>query len=199
MDNRLFTYVVARDYGFAPNPFYGACTLATCKPEIRRMAQVGDWVVGTGSKVKRREGQAVFVMRVTETLSFDEYWDDPRFVLKRPYLHASQKRAFGDNIYHRDPADGNWIQEDSHHSLGDGRQNGANIQHDTRVQRMLISSDFTYWGGSGPELPLFAGQSVINKARGHRSKFPAAVVNEFAAWVRQLDGHGYCGEPADWK
>lgn len=37
---------VARDYGFAPNPFFGVCTLATCKPRIRSVAQIGDWVVG---------------------------------------------------------------------------------------------------------------------------------------------------------
>ncbi len=28
-----------RDYGFAPNPFHGICTLATCKPVIRRVAR----------------------------------------------------------------------------------------------------------------------------------------------------------------
>ncbi|MFH1865797.1 MAG: hypothetical protein ABIK85_07930, partial [Candidatus Eisenbacteria bacterium] len=38
---RLFSYIVARDYGFAPNPFCGVCTLATCKPKIRESASVG--------------------------------------------------------------------------------------------------------------------------------------------------------------
>lgn len=46
---RLFSYVVRFDSGFAPNPFYGYCTLATCKPPIRRTALVGDWIIGTGS------------------------------------------------------------------------------------------------------------------------------------------------------
>ena len=81
---RLFSYVVARDYGFAPNPFYGYCTLATCKPRIRKAAQTGDWVLGTGSKTHGRENQVVFAMRVTERLTFDEYWNDPRFKAKRP-------------------------------------------------------------------------------------------------------------------
>ena len=49
---KLFSYVVARDYGFAPNPFFSTCTLATCKPKIRRTASVGDWIIGTGSKKK---------------------------------------------------------------------------------------------------------------------------------------------------
>jgi hypothetical protein len=104
---RLYSYVVARDYGFAPNPFYGFCTLATCKPNIRKTAQVGDWVIGTGSKSKARDGQLVYAMRVSETMTFDEYWADPRFASKRPSLVGSLKQAFGDNIYHR-TADGGW-------------------------------------------------------------------------------------------
>ena len=77
---KLFSYVVARDFGFAPNPFYGFCTLCTCKPIIRRVASVGDWIVGTGSKAcVGRQNQVVFAMRVTETLTLDEYWAAPRF------------------------------------------------------------------------------------------------------------------------
>ena len=78
---KLYSYVVATDCGFAPNPFYDFCTLATCKPDIRERATVGDWVIGTGSgaKEKQRNGYLVFAMRVTETMSFDEYWKDIRF------------------------------------------------------------------------------------------------------------------------
>ena len=83
---KLYSYVVATDCGFAPNPFYDFCTLATCKPDIRERATVGDWVIGTGSgaKEKQRNGYLVFAMRVTETMSFDEYWKDIRFCNKRP-------------------------------------------------------------------------------------------------------------------
>ena len=78
---RLFTYVVAHDTGFAPNPFHGFCTLAVCKPRIRKGAKIGDWIIGTGSgaKGKGREGNIVFAMRVTEDMAFDQYWNDPSF------------------------------------------------------------------------------------------------------------------------
>ena len=76
---RLFSYVVSRDYGFAPNPFYGTCTLATCKPEIRRTARAGDWIIGTGSKMQGREDHLVYVMKVAEKRTFSEYWADDRF------------------------------------------------------------------------------------------------------------------------
>ena len=43
---KLFSYILARDFGFAPNPFYSICSLATCKPIIRKKAQIGDWIIG---------------------------------------------------------------------------------------------------------------------------------------------------------
>src|SRR6266542_6663838 len=90
-------------------------TLATCKPLIRKTARIGDWVVGTGSAERARQGYLVYVMQVSEVIAFDEYWSDPRFAEKRPNLRGSKKQAFGDNIYHRDPEGGPWLQAASHH------------------------------------------------------------------------------------
>jgi len=44
----LYTYCIPYDDGAAPNPYWGICTLVICKPVIRRTAEVGDWIVGTG-------------------------------------------------------------------------------------------------------------------------------------------------------
>ena len=103
---RLYSYVLREDTGFAPNPYHGFCTLACCKPPIRRRAEIGDWVIATGSnaKGKRRGGFLSFAMRVTEILAFQEYWDDERFRTKRPDLGGSLEEACGDNLYRRDPA-----------------------------------------------------------------------------------------------
>ena len=99
---KLFAYVVARDYGFAPNPFFGYCTLATCKPKIRGQAQVGDWVIGSGSKRFGLDTHLVFAMNVAEVLSYDQYWDDPRFRVKRPNLHGSVNIADADGYRYHD-------------------------------------------------------------------------------------------------
>jgi hypothetical protein len=198
---RLHSYVVARDYGFAPNPFYGFCTLATCKPRIRKTAAEGDWVVGTGSKTCGHEGRVVYAMRVTDHLNFSEYWKDPRFRDKRPNMRGSKKQAFGDNLYHRDRKTGRWKQADSHHSLSDGTPNRRNIVNDTQVDRMLISDDFVYWGGSGPTIPKkfrnFDGLDICGK-RNHKNGFPEKMVNEFIAWLGSLGEQGCCGAPLDW-
>lgn len=81
---RIHSYVVRYDSGFAPNPFYGHCTLVTCKPGIRRSAEVGDWVIGSGSNARGvgRGGHLVYGMRVTEVMTLDEYALNPRFESK---------------------------------------------------------------------------------------------------------------------
>lgn len=182
---KLYSYVIARDYGFAPNPFHGFCTLAACKPKIRRTAKAGDWIVGTGSKGKNAQGRIVYAMKVSEAMTFDGYWQDPRFLIKRPDLHSSITRALGDNIYHRNPS-GVWQQADSHHSHACGRPNCANIRHDTSANRVLIATDFAYWGGSGPVLPRFAGVDICKDRQGHKCNFPEEAVAEFIAWFRAL-------------
>ena len=199
MGAKLYSYIVARDFGFAPNPFFEFCTLATCKPQIRGKAAIGDWIIGTGTKAKDRSGYLVFAMRVTETLSFEEYWADIRFHCKRPAMCASLKAAFGDNIYYRDIDTGEWCQLDSHHSHEDGTQNIRNVENDTRVNRVLISDDFIYWGGTGPFLPTFHGETVYHSTQGHRSNFSDRVVKAFIDWHRGLNNSGYCGAPLEWE
>jgi hypothetical protein len=201
---KLYSYVVARDYGFAPNPFFGVCTLATCKPRIRSVAQVNDWIVGTGSKKHKREKHLVYSMRVTAAMTFDQYWAAPRFHVKRPNLRGSKKQAFGDNIYSREPRKSKWCQANSHHSLSDGRANRFNVATDTSTNRVLISEDFVYWGGEGPRVPEkflnYGPQHVtLLVGRNHKSDFPAEFVEGFIAWIRSLNEKGYAGEPLDWR
>lgn len=199
MPPKVYSYIVARDYGFAPNPFYGFCTLATCKPSIRKAARIGEWVVGTGSKDKNRAGHIVYAMCVTEAMSFGEYWYDSRFRDKRPDLRGSWKKAYGDNIYYHDECAKEWFQVDSHHSYGNGKQNLYNITNDTKVDRVLISDDFIYWGGSGPMLPRFHGQSMCHSTQGYRCNFPDEAVEDFVVWLRDFGDSGYCGAPLDWR
>jgi hypothetical protein len=200
---KLYSYVVARDYGFAPNPFFGVCTLCTCKPRIRSVAQIGDWVVGTGSKKHKREKHIVYAMRVTTTMTFSQYWTAQQFQRKKPNLQGSKKQAFGDNIYSKDARTNKWCQANSHHSMPDGSPNKSNVVADTKADRVLISDDFVYWGGTGPRLPQkflnYGPQHVtLCVGRNHKTNFPTEFVKEFVAWIRSLNEKGDVGEPLDW-
>lgn len=197
---KLYSYVVARDFGFAPNPFFGYCTLATCKPIIRKHASVGDWIVGTGAKVAYGySGRLIYAMQVSEVLDFDKYWNDTRFIQKRPCLTGSLQVLYGDNIYHRDGK--HWIQADSHHSLEKGRLNRANLDWDTSVDRLLISNRFVYWGRSAPEIPkLFRNfgkeRYDVCAGRGHRV-FENELPTAFATWIEAMGKWGVQDEPLE--
>ena len=199
----LYTYIVAHDIGFAPNPFYGVCTLATCKPGIRDKTRIGDWVAGVGSKQKGQQGELVFAMRVEEALSYDEYWSDPRFQQKKPNRAGSLKQRYGDNIYHRSPKGTSWIQEDGRHSLEDGSPNMRHVQRDTSAPRVLLSKTFVYYGHNAVEIPDtfrdWQGQDICPSGPGYRCNFPEELRDAFTAWLEGQVHLGIAGEPLDWQ
>ena len=192
---QLLSYVVARDYGFAPNPFHGTCTLATCKPVIRRTARIGDWIVGTGSASYGLTRHLVFAMRVDQAITFDEYWSIPEFQIKKPQLNGSRKQAFGDNIYCRDSS-GHWHQAPSHHSESSGEINQANVEHDTQTDRVLIGREFAYFGKSA--IPIPDNFQDVCAVRGHKCNFDASFVFAFIDWVKSACEAGFQGAPAEW-
>jgi len=198
---RVFSYVVARDFGFAPNPFYGYCTLATCKPKIRNHAKVGDWIIGTGSKANYNlAGHLIYAMRVDEVMDFDEYWNDPRFKCKKPVLNGSLKQMYGDNIYHKDRNE--WTQEDSHHSFEGGLPNDSNIETDTSVNRILVSSKYVFFGDKAFLIPKRLrsdreGMKNICAIRGHKCNFIDEMVSRFMVWLEGLNQWGVIGDPIE--
>lgn len=78
---KLFSYVVDHDHGYAPNPEGAFCTLAKCKygskkRNIVELAEVGDWIAGTGGvdlSKSAGHGKLIYAMRVDETISLAEY------------------------------------------------------------------------------------------------------------------------------
>ena len=131
--------------------FWGFCTLATCKPVIRRTATIGDWVVGISPK--RRGNRVVFAMLVDEILDYVSYYRDHRFACKIPvYSKNGVIWKAGDNIY-KPLANGTFRQLRSMHSRGE-RENPQTKAHDLSGENILIAKKFHYFGASGPELPL---------------------------------------------
>ena len=185
--------MVLVDSGLAPNPYHGFCTLAVCKPKIRETASLGDWIIGTGSKTRGFQNRLVYAMRVTEEMTFNEYWTDPRFRRKRPYVRGNRTQICGDNIYFREK-DGNWHQECSLH---DRHQ----VLRDTSTDRVLVSDDYIYWGGDGPEIPERfrnygeEGEDIRKKGPGHKNRFSPSLARDFLKWLRSLGVKGFLGEP----
>jgi hypothetical protein len=196
---RLYRYVIDHDKGFAPNPFFNVCTLACCKPRIRQSAETGDCIVGYGPAKYGLDGQIIYWMIVDEILTFNEYWHDDRYHVKRPRMGGSLLKSFGDNIYHRMNESIPWIQERSFHSDPNSLLGKGNLERDTgRTDRVLIARDYAYWGAKGPKPPP-EYEAFVKRGIGETYKVEDEGLKEaFISWLQNHSERGFLSEPADW-
>jgi hypothetical protein len=196
---KIFSYKLSRDYGFAPNPYHGICSLATCKPQIRSSAQIGDLVIGCGSITLGFNECIIFAMRVQAKVDFEEYWRNPAYSMKRVSLVGSKVQSYGDNIYHREGD--SWIQEDSHHSFADGVVNELNLGRDTNSPFVLLSSDFVYFGRSALPVPEtlrdVGGDDLVPHGRNYRNTFSPEMVELVNGWFDSAP-KGVLDMPISW-
>lgn len=160
-------YRMTHDSGFAPNPFFGALTLATCKPAIRRTKKVGDWVAGFVSRalVNNCKNERVdsppyqglvYLMRVGEVMTLGEYFEDPRYVEKRPIKNnPDQGKRSGDNIYQWVNAAYRQLPNNSHDD------DIGTIDHDTSGVNVLIADmEQSYYFGRNSQIPDDGWESI---------------------------------------
>jgi hypothetical protein len=197
---RVYSYVIEHDFGFAPNPFHGPCTLACCKPIIRKAANVGDIIVGTGASSTGLAGNMIYWMRVNEIIDFDSYRAAARFRAKKPDMAAPGKiERFGDNIYDRDPETGAFAQDFSFHSNPDGSCNEKNLKRDTgKTERILVGRDFAYFGVAAPKIPKDL-RDLIKSGPSHKCRFKPDRVKAFEEWITAQPGRGYIDKPTHWQ
>jgi len=190
---RLYSYIVTHDTGFAPNPFFGYCTLACCKPAIRRTAKIGDWIVGLTPK--RDGNRIIYAMKVEEILTFDQYYRDSRFKLKIPDFSSEKViHKCGDNIYKPLPG-GGFKQLKSMHSNGE-TENQANKIKDLGGKYVLISKTFYYFGSEPIELPPLL--EPLKVGRGYKCRFSPDVITTFINFISQYKP-GVHAKPTGWK
>ncbi len=164
---RLFSYKMTNDSGFAPNPFFGVLTMATCKPGMRKSKRQGDSIAGFTSKElcgdEIGEERLVFLMQVTDKIPMSSYYSHPKFQNKIPDLgHSQIVYKAGDNIYK--PVDGEFIQlENKNHA-------SKHQQRDLSGEFVLVSDRFYYFGGR----PLAFGNGPEQIPRAMRPKVPVS-------------------------
>lgn len=189
---RLYSYIVKHDTGFSPNPFWGYCTLADCKPAIRRTARVGDWVVGLSPKAKGN--RIVYAMRVDEILPYHEYCRDKRFANKIPdYAKGPVVYKCGDNIYKPLP-NGEFQQLRSMHSNGQA-EDPEKKAHDLGGKNVLVSRQFYYFGQKVLSLPPTLQDLKVGRA--HKNRFAPEVVSAFLEFIASQQT-GVHAAPSAW-
>lgn len=184
---RLFSYVVQHDYGHAPNPYHGVCTLAHCKSSegkpwkgknIVDRAKVGDWVVGTGGSHLDRSaghGKLIYAIQVDDKFSLADYYADPHFQKKKRIQDGTYEQRQGDNL------------------------ECCSSNHDGFV---LISRQFYYYGGKAISIPRqfreHEKHPLEKKGPGYRCKFGQDFIERFVRWIekKRMGRHGDpCGKP----
>lgn len=204
----LFSYVVETDSGFAPNPFFGVCTLACCKPVIRRavgnrlVRQSGRsdilelrrddpnyirgqniWVVGLVSAAmsdRPRRG-VVYAMQVTDVLDFETYFEEypEKRAVRTGLVTCGDPAWHGDAIYTGNLPSTSRQLAPSAHSDGE-REHQDNKERDLGGRYVLVSDHFIYFGKNAPYVPL---EERLHHGRGHRVNHAPETLTELEVWL----------------
>ena len=184
----MYSYVVHHDDGHAPNPFHGCCTLVRCKfgsynkngvfiRNLIEMAEVNDWVIGTGgvSDSSSGNGKIIYAMMVTKKLTLREYFNNERFSKKRP-IQTDYKFSLGDNIK-------------------------KDISNPNRFA--LISDHFYYFGRNAVQIPKkfmsHPKTPLEKKGPRYRKDFDDHFINEFTNWIQKTYKAGLYGDPCTYE
>jgi hypothetical protein len=192
----LFSYCVRYDAGSAPNPFWGVCTLVICKPRIRLAAEVGDWVIGTGSRRSPQgdlSGRVVYAMQIGRKLTMSDYdeWTANECPEKVPDCNNSDhRRVVGDSVYDfssRPPR-----QRRGVHMHADRRR-------DLSGQFALLAERFVYFGQEATELPPSLDE-LVKQGPGHRRIRDGRLIRRFEKWFARFGrfGGALLGWPSRW-
>lgn len=185
----LCSYVVAKDRGLAPNPFWGYCTLAVCTLNHMGIhAKNGDWFIGTTTTA--RGSKLVYTMQISEVLHFDRYYNDSRFEKKKPVVRGTWRQRCGDNMYYSDET-GEWKQ---HRSLY--HSDRSTIEKDLRHPYVFIATHFYYFGEKAVEIPP-EYRDLIWRRQGCKCSHAPETVEGFLNWLRTSFSPGIHGKPYD--
>lgn len=159
-------YKMTHDSGFAPNPYFGVLTLATCKPVIRRTKNPGDWVAGFASKelinnskkedIKIPYQGLIYLMKISKAITLDAYFNDSHFAQKKPIKnHRDLIKRSGDNIYHLVKGKYRQLPNNSH------KDDPNNIDHDVNGKNVLIADmNESYYFGRNCIFPEKGWKSI---------------------------------------
>ena len=188
---KLYSHVITYDTGLAPNPFHDFCTSALCTPSHKnaRLGN-GDWLIGNSRK--NDGNQLVYAMRVSKTLSMNEYFQDGQFERKKPKPDGAPEEQCGDNIYYQDK-DTRWKRLPSRFH-NDRNAFLKDVGADLAGRPVFIAEHFYYFGRRRVAIPKeLAG--VVCGGIGIQDK--SDLGNDFVTWLEANHKPGVLGTPRD--
>ncbi len=173
---------------------------------IRQVAQVGDWIVGLKEVSDENENHTlVFIMQITEKLTYNEYWNNQRFTGKIPDFSIEDYiQQLGDNIYK--PIDDDFEQIYSLHSREFFDNDDAWLKQkkeDLQGKYVLISEreHYFYFGKDSVKLPTSQLIDLLYCNIGYKCIADPKVPQEFLDFIVELkkqDKTGFISQPENW-
>lgn len=159
---------------------------------------VGNWIFGLGSMKLNNENHLIYAMEVSEKITYEDYWEDHRFLYKKPTANGSLKKLHGDNIYFK--KDNIWNQLPSLHSKSNGNCNPAHLEKDLSGKYVLVSTNFYYFGKNSIPIPKEFQPIIGDNKRGFSGpKIPLECGNSFLEYLKKHYNYGVMGDPINWK
>lgn len=145
----LRSYKMTHNTGFSPNISGDILSIATCKPKIRCVCKIGEWIAGFSSKTLDNspigKERLIYLAKVSEKISFAKFWD------KYPQKRTDSDKN-GDNIY-KPNGKGKYEQ------IANPHHNDSHKAKDLSVDSVLLCDEFYYFG-NGVDLPQDVKESL---------------------------------------
>ncbi len=139
---RYYLYKITVDDGGAPCVQDGTLSLAICKPQIRKTARTGDFILGFAANLlapRYPDNCLVYVAKVTKPVEGKDYFSWGEYGSRRDSIYRWRDGRFSptDNDFHR--------VEDLEHDLG-----RFPVYEKARVLISKGASNFRYFGNTNP-------------------------------------------------
>jgi hypothetical protein len=171
---RIYRYVLTSDDGVAPCVDDDLLTLATCKPVIRRVARVGDWVVGFRGKAPA--GVVIWAGRIACKFSVGDY--------------EARHRGRADAVYRLQP-DGSYLK-----LRPDYHARREDVLKDLSGPALVFDPASTWYFGSDAQLSPDTLMHLAASGQGHRVNFRRPGDEDvLLGWLNELGPPGIHGLP----
>ena len=175
----LSSYIVSYDHGNAPNPDFNICTLAICKPVIRRCAKVGDIILGLSPK--RMGNHIVYCMVIDEIVEWQDYYQRCKNSTDLNNRIPTDKAHNGDCIWvYQGNGSYDWLDSKSGHT----REHNENSDLYSG-KRVLIGKKYWYLGSNNPTHYIQLPNSHLLVGRGHRKITEQQLIDEFILFFNE--------------
>ncbi len=174
---RILRYILQHDIGMAPCIDGGLVSLATCKPQIRKGANLGDWIIGCRPSPTGL-GHVVWAGRLADSIEVGDY----------ERLH----RGRSDAIYRAKPGGGFKRLFPNYHA-------GENeLRKDTSAPVLVFDPDATWYFGDKPQTLPDNLIHLAPQGRGHRvNEVKEGDAAALQAWLTSIAPPGIHGVPRD--